>query len=226
MIPAAHTLDRPDGVLHHGMYPATVTALEGDPQSRGRIEVQFDWLSTTDGDRPPRAWATLVTPYADADQGFQMLPEVDSTVVVAFQAGHLSHPYVVGAVWNGNASPPEAFTDANHKRLIRTRSGSLLEFDDTDGAVKITIETPGGNRVVLDDGGTKIEITSSAGARIELTPAGGVTIEAASTVDVRASMVTVDAPISRFSGIVQCDTLIASTGVVSPSYTPGAGNVW
>lgn len=225
MIPAAHTIDRPDGVLYHGMYPATVTTLD-DPERRGRIEVQFDWLSTTDGDRPPQAWAKLVTPYADADQGFQMVPEIGSTVVVAFQAGHLSHPYVIGAVWNGNASPPEAFTDANDKRLIRTRSGSLLEFDDTDGSVKITIETPGGNRVVLDDGGTKIQITSSAGARIELTPAGGVTIEAASTVDVRASMVTVDAPMSRFTGIVQCDTLIASTGVVSPSYTPGAGNVW
>lgn len=225
MIPAPHTIERPDGVLYHGMYPATVTTLD-DPEARGRIEVEFPWLSTTDGDHPPQAWAKLITPYADADQGFQMLPEIGSTVVVAFLSGHLSHPYVIGAVWNGDASPPEAFRNANDKRLIRTRSGSLLEFDDTEGAAKITIETRGGHRVMLDDGGTKIEITSSAGARIELTPAGGVTIEAASTVNVSAASVIVDAPMSRFSGIVQCDTLIASTGVVSPSYTPGAGNVW
>jgi hypothetical protein len=38
-------------------------------------------------------------------------------------------------------------------------------------------------------------------------------------------MVTVDSPMSKFSGVVECDTLIAQS-VVSASYTPGAGNVW
>ena len=52
-------------------------------------------------------------------------------------------------------------------------------------------------------------------------------IEAASTVDVKAAMVTVDAAISAFTGKITCDTLIATGGgVVSPAYTPGAGNVW
>jgi hypothetical protein len=33
--------------------------------------------------------------------------------------------------------------------------------------------------------------------------------------------------VSDFSGIITCDTLIATGGgVVSPSYTPGMGNVW
>jgi uncharacterized protein involved in type VI secretion and phage assembly len=224
VIAPIHQAAQPGGPLYHGLYPATVTALAGDPDSRQRIEVRFDWLSTTDGNSPPRAWATLISPYADANQGFQMLPEIDSTVVVGFLAGHLDHPYVVGSVWNGNADSPNAFDDGNDKRLIRTRSGSLLEFDDTAGAVKVTIETPGGHHIVLDDGAMNVEITSSTGARIELTRTGGVTIEAASTVDIRAAMVTVDAPIN---GIVKCDTLIASGGgVVSPMYTPGAGNVW
>jgi len=38
-------------------------------------------------------------------------------------------------------------------------------------------------------------------------------------------MLEVDAGMSKFSGVVQCDTLIA-TSVVASSYTPGAGNVW
>ena len=33
------------------------------------------------------AWATLVSPYADHDQGLLILPEVDSVVVVGFEAG-------------------------------------------------------------------------------------------------------------------------------------------
>jgi hypothetical protein len=36
----------------------------------------------------------------------------------------------------------------------------------------------------------------------------------------------VHAPMVKCDGIVKCETLIASTGVISPSYTPGAGNVW
>jgi hypothetical protein len=35
----------------------------------------------------------------------------------------------------------------------------------------------------------------------------------------------VDAAMATFSGVVQCQTLIATT-VVGTSYTPGAGNVW
>jgi hypothetical protein len=35
----------------------------------------------------------------------------------------------------------------------------------------------------------------------------------------------VNAATSTFSGVVQCDTMIAST-VVGTSYTPGAGNIW
>jgi hypothetical protein len=51
-----------------------------------------------------------------------------------------------------------------------------------------------------------------------------VNIEAAS-VNVSASMVKVDAGMSRFSGVVQADTVIANA-VVGTSYTPGAGNIW
>ena len=38
-------------------------------------------------------------------------------------------------------------------------------------------------------------------------------------------MVQVDAPMAQFSGVVKCETLIATT-VVGTSYTPGAGNIW
>ncbi len=33
------------------------------------------------------------------------------------------------------------------------------------------------------------------------------------------------APMSTFSGIVKCQTLIADAFVVSPAYTPGVGNL-
>jgi len=38
-------------------------------------------------------------------------------------------------------------------------------------------------------------------------------------------MVTVNAGMSKFSGVIQCDTLITNS-VVSASYNAGAGNIW
>ena len=47
----------------------------------------------------------------------------------------------------------------------------------------------------------------------------------AAKIDVSAGMVTVDAAMAKFSGVVKCEVL-QSTSVVSTSYTPGAGNMW
>lgn len=216
---------QPDGqaLRYFGVYPALVTDLV-DPENLGRIELKFPWLGDAGAD--VRAWATLLTPYADADQGFQMLPEVDSQVVVAFEAGQLERPYIVGACWNGTASLPDTPIAANNKRLIKTRSGSVLEFDDTEGAPKITVKTSGGHKLILDDGAMEVTLEHSNGCLLKMNAGGQVTITANSTVEVNAAAVNVHAATATFDGIVNCQTLIANTGVVSPSYTPGAGNIW
>ena len=208
----------------YGVYPAIVTAIR-DPDQLGRIEVKFPWLGT-DGDEEVRAWATLLSPYADNDQGLQTIPEVDSQVVVAFEAGNLRRPYVVGAAWNGEESLPEAPEEANNKRLLKTRAQSLLEFDDTSGAAKITLSMRSGHQLVLDDSAQSVTLSHSNGATITFDAGGRIEIRANATVDVQASAVNVHAPVANFDGLINCTTLIASASVVSPSYTPGAGNVW
>jgi hypothetical protein len=76
----------------------------------------------------------------------------------------------------------------------------------------VRIEDTNGNSVTLSPAGVKVIAAST----IEVS---------ASTVEVNAVMLTVNAGMSRFDGVVQCDTLI-SNAVVSASYTPGAGNVF
>ena len=56
-------------------------------------------------------------------------------------------------------------------------------------------------------------------------------VQASSQVQVSAPSVSVDAAVlsvngalATFAGVLQCQTLIA-TAVVSPSYTPGVGNL-
>lgn len=210
------------GPRYFGVYPAIVTDIV-DPDSLGRIQVCFPWLGQ-DG-AAVRAWATLLTPYAENDQGFQFLPSVDTQVVVSFEAGDPRRPYILGAAWNGLEALPDQPEAANNKRMIRTRAGSLLEFDDSDGSVKVTLSTQGGHTVVLDEGSSEVSMRHSSGHHVTLDAGGAVNIQANSTVEITASAVNVHAASTVFDGTVTCTTLTASS-VVSPSYTPGAGNVW
>lgn len=215
----------PDGAVpgYFGVYPALVTDLV-DPRGLGRVQVRFPWLGT-EGDRDVRSWATLCSPYADDDQGLEILPEVGSQVVVAFEAGNLRRPYVLGAAWNGKEKLPQRPESSNNIRVLKTRSKSKLEFDDTPGASKITLNTNGGHKVVLDDGATELTIQHSGGSVISINLVGIIKIKSNLSVQVEATTVQVTAPMSTFSGIVKCQTLMTDAFVVSPAYTPGVGNL-
>jgi uncharacterized protein involved in type VI secretion and phage assembly len=212
-----------EGSCYYGLYPAIVTDIV-DQKRLSRIEVKFPWLG--DGGTDVRAWATLLTPYADDDQGFVALPEVDTEVVVAFEAGDLHRPYIVGSCWNGKEMMPVTPTRPNNKRVIKTRAQHLLEFDDTDGAAKVTLSTGGGHKIVMDDGSSEISITHKDGSKIVLSASGQIQITANATVELTASALNVHAASAVFDGSIMCTQMTASVGVQSPSYTPGAGNVW
>jgi len=205
-----------------GLYPALVKDIV-DPDSTGRIQVGFPWLGEVGKD--VTAWARLVSLYADDDQGWQILPEVGSEVIVGFEAGAIERPYIVGAVWNGQEALPQNAEAANNKRLLKTRSGTLLEFDDTDGAAKVTLQMQSGHKLVLDDAAQSVTLKHSNGCELVMNIAGQVKVTANSTVEITASAVNVHAPVVNCDGIVRCSTLITQS-VISASYTPGAGNVW
>jgi uncharacterized protein involved in type VI secretion and phage assembly len=219
------------GGLFYGVYPALVTDIK-DPDGQGRVRVRLPW-SPDAGGQSYEAWARLATLMAGNNRGSWFVPDVDDEVLVAFEGGNPRRPYVVGALWNGRDAPPESMDGAgnNYIKSIRSRNGVKITLDDTDGQEQLIVETPGGQMITLKDGPGSVEIVDSNGNSIKL-EAAGITVTAsakvtvnASTVEVSAGMVTVNAGMSRFSGVVQCDTLIAST-VVGASYTPGAGNIW
>jgi uncharacterized protein involved in type VI secretion and phage assembly len=208
---------------YFGLYPALVSDIVDD-QRQCRVQVSFPWLGDDGGSA--RYWATLLTPYADDDQGFVVLPEVGSQVVVGFEFGDLQRPYVVGSCWNGREMMPITPTRPNNRRLIKSRSGAMLEFDDSAGAAKVTVASGGGHTVVIDDGAGSIEIKHANQTRITIDSGGMVSINTKATVDVTAATLNVHAGTAVFDGMISCTNLMASAAVVSPSYSPGAGNVW
>ena len=206
---------------YFGVYPAMVTDIV-DKKNLGRIEVKFPWLGA-DG-ASVRSWATLCTPYADDDQGLEVLPEKDTEVLVAFEAGQLRRPYIIGSTWNGSEKMPQAPAAPNNIRVFKSRAKSKLEFDDTSGSAKVTISMQSGHQVVLDDAAKQILIHHSNGCEITLT-ASQIKINANSSVDVTVPTLNVHCASSVFDGTITCTTLTAQTSVVSPAYTTGAGNI-
>jgi type VI secretion system secreted protein VgrG len=66
---------------------------------------------------------------------------------------------------------------------------------------------------------------TTVAASVTLTAGGGLTITSGGPVSITAPMISLTAPMVQAVGVIQCMTLIASVGVVSPAYTPGAGNM-
>ena len=61
-----------EGPRWFGLYPAVVSDLV-DPDGKGRIKVRIPAFGAAG--EAVFAWATLLTPYADKDQGLEILPE-------------------------------------------------------------------------------------------------------------------------------------------------------
>lgn len=214
-----------------GVFLAEVVSLQ-DPDHQARVQVRVHAANgVADQDAP--LWARMVCPMAGSDRGAYWIPDVGDLVAVAFVQGDVRFPVVLGGLWHGAAAPPQSMDGGgqNHLKVLRSRNGVKVTLDDTPGREQLVLETPGGCRLTLQDGPGRCELVDSNGnsARFEtsgitVTAAAKVTVNA-SQVEVSAGMVTVNAGLSKFSGVVQCDTLISNT-VISASYTPGAGNIW
>ena len=208
----------------YGVSPALVID-NLDPNNLGRVKVRFRLMGVTS-----EPWARMATLMAGENRGTWFIPDVGDEVLVAFEAGDVRRPYIIGSMWNATNLPPETMDSNNNKKLLRSRNGVRVILDDQSGQETFIVETPGGQRITLKDGPGAIEIMdgNSNSVRLEST---GITVNTgakvtinASTVEISSGMVTVNSGMSRFSGVVQCDTLI-SNSVISASYSPGVGNI-
>jgi uncharacterized protein involved in type VI secretion and phage assembly len=215
----------------YGIYPALISDIR-DPDGTGRVKVTLPWSPDTRSDRY-EAWARVATFMGGNNRGSWFIPDVNDEVLIAFEGGDPRRPYVLGGLWNGSDKPPQSMDGAgqNNVKVLRSRNGVKITLDDTSGRETFIAETPGGQKITLQDGPGSVEIDDSNGNSVKF-QASGITVNtsakltiSASMVEISAGMVTVNAGMSKFSGVVQADTVI-SNSVVSASYTPGAGNIW
>jgi uncharacterized protein involved in type VI secretion and phage assembly len=152
-----------------------------DPDGLGRVRVRLAW--ETQGSS---YWARTAAPMSGSGYGASFLPEVGDEVLVGAEGGDPAFLYVLGMLWNGKAKPPETNADGkNNLRLIKSRSGNQLLFDDTEGAPVLELKLADGKRVTLDRNGAAIEdgegntiLIKSGASEIAITSQAKLTLKA------------------------------------------------
>jgi uncharacterized protein involved in type VI secretion and phage assembly len=176
-----------------GVAVAIVTDNE-DPEGMGRVRITFPFRDTDD----ESSWARVATEMAGSGFGTWFLPEVGEEVLVAFEDGNIRYPFVIGSLYNGQRPPPQDNSSgSNDVREIRSRSGHVLDFDDSSASGKVEIETSAGHTITLDDttGSEKITIEDESGDNtIEMNSSDGeVSVSADDTISLSAKNIELDA---------------------------------
>ena len=186
-----------------------------DPENLGRLKVKVPSVLGAD---VVTGWALPCVPYGgDADQGFLFIPEVNAGVWVEFEEGDLEFPIWTGAFWSkpgGDSELPKpnddqsdgtiegAVQDPPTRKIIKTKAGHTIQFEDASGSEMIRIVegqnkhviTMDKNGIIIKDGtnshvvtmdkdGIRIEegskeimITDKSGNRINMN-SKGITVE-------------------------------------------------
>lgn len=128
-----------------GKYRGSVVEVERGGRGRVRAKVPAVLGEATTG------WCEPCVPYAGDGVGFAFLPEQGAGVWIEFEGGDLSHPIWSGCYWREGELPPEA---APATKLIVTRAGHRIAFDDEGESVTITDKS--GGEIVLDREGVRV----------------------------------------------------------------------
>jgi uncharacterized protein involved in type VI secretion and phage assembly len=193
--PAALTSDDP---RMWGVVTGIVTNID-DPLGLGRVKTALPWM----GEEVESDWARVVTPMAGPGRGIYFRPEINDEVLVAFEHGNPDMPYVLGGLWNGQDAPPvndQAAT--NDIRMIKSRSGSTITFNDDENDARIEIiDNSGSNMIVIRASDNSITITADgditvkagsgkltlSGESVDISATSGLNIEATGSMAVKSA---------------------------------------
>jgi uncharacterized protein involved in type VI secretion and phage assembly len=129
-----------------------------DPDKLGRVKVKIPILSDQDSTH----WIPIIMQGAGKNRGWFFIPEKDDELLLLFEHGDLNKPIVMGAMWNGKDKPPEKNAGSNPRRIIKSRQGSKIIFDDEKEQL-ILEDGVGKGRITFDAKGNKITIEALDG---------------------------------------------------------------
>lgn len=158
-----------------------------DDSSLNRVRVKLPYLS----DDLETGWARVLQPGSGSNRGWNVMPEINDEVLVGFEHGDLSRPFVLGGLINGKDVPKYAHADTvkNGKVVSRTfnsRLGHELRFSDGDDAATqyVQVRTAktevnlmlAADKVELNAPDVPIKVYNKKGS-IEINEQGDITIK-------------------------------------------------
>ena len=127
--------------------------------------MKLPWLN----DQETTFWARIAVPMGGPDRGTYVLPEIEDQVLVVFEHGDINRPIVIGSLWSKKQEPVEVNQSGkNNTKLIKSRCGHRIIFDDKEGAEKITIvDNTEKNKIVLDSVNKIVKIESDGDIEVK-----------------------------------------------------------
>ena len=166
----------PDLVPYCKSQTAIVVANE-DPEGLSGIKIQMPWQKIK-GETTP--FVPMIQMHGGAGKGFHWIPEIGETVFVDFQGNNAEMPIVTGTLTNKNEKSGYS-TPNNDYKVMRTRSGIIIVFNDADGSV--LIEDPSGNKYFMDGNGN---IKLLAPKNIEIEAGENIVLKAGNDIEFSA----------------------------------------
>ena len=188
--PAAEFERESDGFLG-GLAVGVVTDNQ-DPDDLARVRVKLPWHIGTD----TSYWARSALPLAGDDRGTYFVPEIGDEVLVGAEDGDPSHLYVLGMLWNGKQKPPvQGDGGKNDTRLIKSRSGHTVRFNDDPAKPEVEVALADGKRILLDKDTVVIDDANRNVITFTAT-SGTIEIRAAQKLSLTAPTVAIEATTS------------------------------
>jgi uncharacterized protein involved in type VI secretion and phage assembly len=185
--------------------PQIATVTKND-DSKGRVQVKFDWQSGSD----TTEWIRMMAPDAggsdqvSTNRGHVFIPEVGDQVMIGFTHGHPDRPFVMGGLFHGLNGIGGGANNA--VKSIMTRSGIKIIFNDD--AKSLHIEDPSGNTWDMDGQGNIAvnapkNMSITVGENMDVQVGKNISINAGENITVSAGeniMVTASKDISESAG--------------------------
>ncbi|MPZ49089.1 MAG: VgrG-related protein [Dehalococcoidia bacterium] len=155
-----------------------------DPRDLGRVKVKLPVL----GQDIVSDWCRVLSPGGGPDRGWQFLPEVDDEVLLIGDS--MSNLCVLGGLWNSQDLPPSPNSEAApsgqvNRRLIKSRTGHMILFEDSDDGGGITIvDGSGNNKMVIKTGDGSL--TTQVNGDITFKSVGAIKLEAGTSLSIKA----------------------------------------
>lgn len=202
------------GGAHIDSLMVGIVTNNNDPDKLGRVKLKLPAV-----DEKESFWAPVALPAAGKERGVSMLPVAGEQVIVGFENGDPSYPYVLGSVFNGKDTPGQELAVADGSYAMKSDHKALIAAKED-----ITVRTDGGKLIIQVKGGEVTE-TVNAGqggqggytgqfdGEYKVTAKQAITIESNMQVTVKAPMITIEAqgPLQLKGNPVQIDGQSAVT---------------